>query len=362
MVTRVVVMGGSYNPPTIAHLQLMQAAVDAVHAQRGVFVPTADGYVARKLKRQKCLQDLLSNAIRIEMLESFCAKDSRLTVSRVQLKQPERVNDYAMLEDVQAEYPDAELYFVLGSDKLYILPRWSCCDSILDKFRILVARRGEDDLENIKAIRPYLAQRWDRFVGFDVPEEISRISSSAFRERLRQMDGSACELVTPEVWQIMKENGKIPWNSIADFHEEQYSFLSNFYDAPVMYDGLTFKNAEAAFQAQKCMTAEEKAKFTEYSPGKSKGIGRRVQLRPDWERVKYGIMEGVVRAKFTQRQDLAARLLATGDKVLVEGNRWGDTCWGVDVRTGQGENHLGKILMKVREELRAHAADGETNA
>ncbi len=36
---------------------------------------------------------------------------------------------------------------------------------------------------------------------------------------------------------------------------------------------------------------------------------------------------------------------------VVEGNHWGDTCWGVDNRTGQGENHLGKILMQVREEL-----------
>ena len=71
-------------------------------------------------------------------------------------------------------------------------------------------------------------------------------------------------------------------------------------------------------------------------------------MRPDWEQVKTGIMEEIVRAKFTQHPELAALLLATGDTVLVEGNHWGDTCWGVDTRTGRGENHLGKILMKVR--------------
>ena len=79
--------------------------------------------------------------------------------------------------------------------------------------------------------------------------------------------------------------------------------------------------------------------------------GRLVPLRPDWEAVKVGIMEEIVRAKFIQHPELAARLLATGDKVLVEGNHWGDTFWGVDTRTGQGHNHLGRILMKVREEL-----------
>ena len=99
------------------------------------------------------------------------------------------------------------------------------------------------------------------------------------------------------------------------------------------------------------MTEEEKKAFVEYGPGKSKGVGRRVPLRPDWEQVKVGIMEEIVRAKFTQNPELAARLMATGEKILVEGNTWGDTCWGVDLRTGQGENHLGRILMKVREEL-----------
>lgn len=352
MTNRIVVMGGSFNPPTRAHLQLMVAAMDAVDACQGIFVPTAHEYVAKKMKRQRCLQDVLSESVRIAMLESFCKVDSRICVSRIQMLKTERGYDYEMLEEIQTDYLDTEVYFVIGSDKLYVLPRWHRVDELLSKFRILVARRGEDDLEKIKEIRPYLTERWDRFTVFDVPDEISEVSSSAFRERLHQMDESAKELVTPEVWELMSSNGKLPWNSITDFHEEQYRFLSNFYEARVEYGGFAYGSNEAAFQAQKCMTEEEKLPFTEYGPGKSKGVGRRVQLRPDWEAVKVGIMEEIVRAKFAQHPELAEKLLATGDKVLVEGNHWGDTCWGVDTRTGQGENHLGKILMRVREELR----------
>lgn len=74
-------------------------------------------------------------------------------------------------------------------------------------------------------------------------------------------------------------------------------------------------------------------------------------LRPDWEEVKIGIMEEIVRAKFTQNPHLAEKLLATGGQQIAEGNTWGDTCWGVDSRTGEGENHLGQILMQVRSEL-----------
>ena len=131
----------------------------------------------------------------------------------------------------------------------------------------------------------------------------------------------------------------------------EYAFLSNFWEVPVTYKGLTYGSNEAAFQAQKCMTEEEKMEFTALRPSASKKLGRRVQLRPDWEEVKVGIMEEIVRAKFTQNEDLKWRLIGTGDACLEEGNTWHDTCWGVDAKTGEGLNHLGKILMKVRKEL-----------
>ena len=285
------------------------------------------------------------------MLESFKEQDSRIVVSQVQMLNGCIGFDYDVLCALRQDYPDSELYFIVGSDKLYPLPRWYRVNDLLDQFRILVARRSADDIEKIKEIKPYLAEHWDAFTVFDAPEEISEISSSLFRERLHAGDDSARELVTPAVWQLIQNAGKEPMNSITNFHEEGYAFLSNFYEAPVTYGGLTYGSAEAAFQAQKCMTREERVPFTEARPGKSKGMGRRVKLRPDWEQVKVGLMEEIVRAKFTQHPELATKLLATGEKRLVEGNTWGDTFWGVDLRSGRGENHLGVILMQVRAEL-----------
>lgn len=138
---------------------------------------------------------------------------------------------------------------------------------------------------------------------------------------------------------------------IASFRA-QYDFLSNFYNRPITYKGLIYDNNEAAFQAQKCITEEEKANFCNCSPSKAKSRGRSVKLRSDWESIKIGVMEDVVYLKFTQHPDLAARLLATGETELVEGNTWGDCFWGFDTRTQQGQNHLGKILMQVRSQLR----------
>lgn len=137
--------------------------------------------------------------------------------------------------------------------------------------------------------------------------------------------------------------------AIREFRDK-YFFLSNFYDSKIYYNGLTFKNAESAFQAQKCCTKEEKLQFVELSPTSAKRLGRRVNLRSDWEEVKEQIMYEVVLAKFSQNPDIKEKLLDTDDMYLEEGNTWNDRFWGVC--KGTGKNKLGHILMKVREELR----------
>lgn len=134
---------------------------------------------------------------------------------------------------------------------------------------------------------------------------------------------------------------------ISGFFDE-YSFLSNFYSCKVEYNGLFYKSSEAAYQAQKCPFLAKK--FTELSASESKKMGRKVQIRYDWEEQKLSIMKEIITNKFTQNEYLKEKLLETGNAELYEENYWGDKFWGtVD---GIGENHLGKILMEVREELR----------
>lgn len=141
-------------------------------------------------------------------------------------------------------------------------------------------------------------------------------------------------------------------NQKIDSFRGKYYFLSNFFPAPIIYDGLIYQNNEAAFQAQKTLEKTDRKVFTQLAPAEAKRRGRHVRLRDDWEKIKDGIMEEIVRAKFSQNPKLKAELLATGEAQLIEGNTWNDRYWGVDVRSGIGKNHLGKILMKVRSELK----------
>jgi ribA/ribD-fused uncharacterized protein len=129
-----------------------------------------------------------------------------------------------------------------------------------------------------------------------------------------------------------------------------HEFLSNYHPSPIEVDGILYATLEHAFHAAKTLKLEEKrAIAAAATPGDAKRMGRKVQLRPDWEQAEVGIMGALVRLKFTAHADLRAKLLATGDAELIEGNWWKDTFWGVC--RGQGRNELGKILMKVRSEL-----------
>jgi hypothetical protein len=86
------------------------------------------------------------------------------------------------------------------------------------------------------------------------------------------------------------------------------------------------------------------------TPSKVKAFGRKIDLRKDWENVKVEQMYVIVKNKFERNPGLLKKLIDTGDVLLVEGNTWKDTFWG-QCPIGNGQNHLGKILMRVREEL-----------
>lgn len=135
-----------------------------------------------------------------------------------------------------------------------------------------------------------------------------------------------------------------------------WAFLSNFYPAQLDWDGVTYRTAEHAFQAGKTMDAERRMWIAQAkSPSEAKQRGQRVRPRPDWDTVsRYQVMLEVLRAKFGCDPERIRRLMLTGDRDLIEGNNWHDTHWGVCWCPNHrvGENHLGRLLMQVREELR----------
>ena len=138
--------------------------------------------------------------------------------------------------------------------------------------------------------------------------------------------------------------------------EKPYGAFSNLYRRPIHFEGDIFPTAEHAYQAGKArkravrewlMAAPSPALLTMAAHGLYYW-----DIMPDWATIKFDRMRAVLRAKFTQHEDLRRLLLSTGKARLVEStttdnavNRlWGEV-------NGRGENMLGKLLIEIRMEL-----------
>ena len=132
-----------------------------------------------------------------------------------------------------------------------------------------------------------------------------------------------------------------------------HAFLSNFHRAPFKWRGRLVHTAEHGFQSAKTRHEPERERILAApTPAAAKRLGRRADLRADWEHVKDDVMHSILQAKFAV-PELRDALLATGDAELVEGNTWDDTYWGVC--GGRGRNQLGRTLMRIRDDIRARA-------
>jgi ribA/ribD-fused uncharacterized protein len=141
-----------------------------------------------------------------------------------------------------------------------------------------------------------------------------------------------------------------------DLFRGQWEFLSNFYRAPLIWEGIEYPTSEHAFNAGK--TTEPFLRewiASADTPREAKRRGHLVRLRDKWdEQVRYLVMHQVLRAKFKAHPGRAKALLDTGDALLVEGTVWHDTHWGIctcSKHQGEGLNHLGDMLMTLRKEL-----------
>ena len=134
----------------------------------------------------------------------------------------------------------------------------------------------------------------------------------------------------------------------------EYRFLSKFWPCDIVYERIKFPSTEHAFQAAKTLDSSIRMEIAALkTPGQAKRAGKKVALRPDWEQVKIYIMRELLSLKFNRYRYsyLSAKLIATYPFELIEGNTWGDKFWGVC--DGEGENHLGKLLMQIRAALLA---------
>lgn len=133
-----------------------------------------------------------------------------------------------------------------------------------------------------------------------------------------------------------------------------FRWLSNFYPIePIEYDGDVYKTSENFYVAMKTLNKKERTLISTLEPAKAKRYGshhnKNFVCRDDWDSIKHSVMEFILRRKFSQPR-FKELLLLTKDIYIEETNNWGDVYWGC-LPSGEGANHLGRLIMKLRTEL-----------
>jgi ribA/ribD-fused uncharacterized protein len=137
---------------------------------------------------------------------------------------------------------------------------------------------------------------------------------------------------------------------------ETHREFSNFAPFGINLDGAWWPTVENYYQAQKFTDPDLRRSIKQADKpivAKTLADENKAAIRPDWDALKDAVMYRAVRRKFELHPALTAMLLATGDEEIAEANP-ADSYWGVG-RDGTGLNKLGKIIVRIRDELRAVA-------
>jgi len=130
------------------------------------------------------------------------------------------------------------------------------------------------------------------------------------------------------------------------------------FDTPLKYQDIDYPTVEHFYQALKLPKDRtdlrlKLSKMTPYEAKKAVKTKEFLPWSPTWsEEMSLIVMEIGLKYKFGPETSWHKKLMDTGDDEIVEYNNWGDVFFGVDVKTGKGQNHLGKILMKLRNEYK----------
>ena len=178
---RIAVLFGSFNPLTNAHIAMLKMAVDALGADKGLFVATNGKYLKRKAVK---IGDAfyLTEDERREIIERVCESEENLEFACFELggATPSR---FKTLCKLQKQYPDAEIFEVMGADKVHTLYKSSHAEDYLTQFKIAVIGRKGIDLEPMFAEQPILDAHRSSFVMLPALVDGSEISSTEVRRR-----------------------------------------------------------------------------------------------------------------------------------------------------------------------------------
>lgn len=185
---KLVVIGGAFNPPTIAHFSLAEQIVNEVEdLDKVVFMPVNSNY--------KKAENPIENEHRYNMLEMVCKDNSKFNVSRLELDYDRVLTTIETLRILKEQYPNNEIIFATGTDNMKELETWNNCQDILDEFKLIIFERGEDDFDSIIEESEFLKKNKSSLIKLENNYK-TNLSSTYVREKIRK--GKSIKYLTPD--------------------------------------------------------------------------------------------------------------------------------------------------------------------
>ncbi len=176
--TAVGILGGTFNPPHLAHMVCASEARAQLALERVVLVPTG-------VPPHKPMEQEPGPMHRLEMCR-LAAGGHRdwLEVSAIEIERDGPSYTVDTLREIHASQPGDELTFIVGGDVAWSLPIWHEPEAILELARVAVAERAGARREEVRDRLAGMAGSAERISYIDVPR--LDISSSALRRRVRE--------------------------------------------------------------------------------------------------------------------------------------------------------------------------------
>lgn len=186
----IVIFGGAFNPPTIAHKEIYYHVLKFIPFTEFVFLPVSSLYTKRSLA---------SNFHRLQMLNLLIKDLPNSSISTLEFDDSDYIGTYQSLLRIQEKYPNQELSFIIGADNLIKIHKWINAKALLTDFKFIVINRSLTDMKNYIQNDLFLKEYSSRFVL--LPDFNLDISSTAFRETFDQ------KIVTKEIYQYIQIQG-----------------------------------------------------------------------------------------------------------------------------------------------------------
>lgn len=176
-----IMIGGSFNPITIAHYEMAKAMVQNIDDSYVVFVPTCDYYIKSFKKYPN--ESLLKETYRYQLLTETTLYDLSIIVDDIEmLEKREKTKTFRTVFQIKEKYKPKEISFSIGSDDLKHMSKWWCVEGLLSLATCIVVARNILDIENEIKKYKFFENKLNRFSYLSYKNEYSTLSSTLVRQ------------------------------------------------------------------------------------------------------------------------------------------------------------------------------------